>query len=326
MIYKSYIVEQNISGLDKNIFLFYGENLGLKNDFKKKIKELDKNLISYSQEEILKDEEKFYREVFNISLFLNNKSFYIDNVNDQILKLIQDIENKIDTHKIYLFTENLDKRSKLRDYFEKSNNIGIVACYNDNEQTIKKIILDQLKGFEGLTTVNINIIIENSNLSRIVLNNELNKIKIYFSNKKIVTEELLNLLNKKENDDFNILKDAALAGDKNKTNKLLSVTVLEKEKIIFYINTINQRLNKINDILNLNAPSFQIALDKIKPPIFWKDKPIVLNQIKKWNSHKIQEILKNTFMLEKKFKSDSFIDTSILMRKLVLDICNHANS
>ena len=326
MIYKSYIVEQNISGLDKNIFLFYGENLGLKNDFKKKIKKIDKNLISYSQEEILKDKEKFYRDVFNISLFVNNKSFYIDNVNDQILKLIQDIENKIDTHKIYLFAENLDKKSKLRDYFEKSKNIGIVACYNDNEQTIKKIILEQLKGFEGLTTVNINIIIENSNLSRIVLNNELDKIKIYFSNKKIVTEQLLDLLNKKENDDFNILKDAALAGDKNMTNKLLDVTVLEREKIIFYINTINQRLNKINDILNLNAPSFQIALDKIKPPIFWKDKPIFLNQIGKWNSRKIQEILKNTFMLEKKFKSDSFIDTNILMRKLVLDICNQANS
>ena len=84
MIYKSYIVEQNISGLEKNIFLFYGENLGLKNDFKKKIKKLDKNLISYSQEEILKDKEKFYRDIFNISLFVNNKSFYIDNVNDQI--------------------------------------------------------------------------------------------------------------------------------------------------------------------------------------------------------------------------------------------------
>ena len=38
MLYKSYLIEQNINNLDKNLFLFYGENIGLKNDFKKIIK------------------------------------------------------------------------------------------------------------------------------------------------------------------------------------------------------------------------------------------------------------------------------------------------
>ena len=36
MIYKSYLIEQNINLLDKNLFLFYGENLGLKNELKDK--------------------------------------------------------------------------------------------------------------------------------------------------------------------------------------------------------------------------------------------------------------------------------------------------
>ena len=38
MLYKSYLIEQNINNLDKSLFLFYGENIGLKNDFKKIIK------------------------------------------------------------------------------------------------------------------------------------------------------------------------------------------------------------------------------------------------------------------------------------------------
>ena len=38
MIYKSYLVEENFKLIKSNIVLFYGENLGLKNDFKDKIK------------------------------------------------------------------------------------------------------------------------------------------------------------------------------------------------------------------------------------------------------------------------------------------------
>ena len=36
MIYKSYLIEQNTASLDKKIYLFFGENLGLKNELKKK--------------------------------------------------------------------------------------------------------------------------------------------------------------------------------------------------------------------------------------------------------------------------------------------------
>ena len=43
MIYKSYLVEKNIKSLNKNLNLFYGENLGLKNEFKDKIKSEFKN-------------------------------------------------------------------------------------------------------------------------------------------------------------------------------------------------------------------------------------------------------------------------------------------
>ena len=35
MQYKSYLIEQNISSLNKRFVLFYGENLGLKLDLKK---------------------------------------------------------------------------------------------------------------------------------------------------------------------------------------------------------------------------------------------------------------------------------------------------
>jgi len=45
MLYKSYLIENNINNLKERISLFYGENLGLKNEFKSimDIRELKKN-------------------------------------------------------------------------------------------------------------------------------------------------------------------------------------------------------------------------------------------------------------------------------------------
>ena len=281
MIYKSYQIEQNIFNLDKNLFLFYGENLGLQEDIKNKLINNRKKIeiIKFNQDDILKNQKKFFNEIFNISLFENEKLFFISQVNDKLLQVIEDLEDKIDSQKLYFFSGLLDKKSKIRNYFEKSNNYGAVACYADNEISIRKLIFERLKGFEGLSGQNINLIIQNSNLDRIKLKNELNKIVSYFQNKKIETKKLEILFDFKINENFNSLKDEALNGNKSKTNELLSETIIESEKNIFYLALINQRLNKLSETLKItNNDNFEAAMNELRPPIFWKDKPIFINK------------------------------------------------
>jgi DNA polymerase III subunit delta len=329
MNYKSYIIEQNIKLLNNHMTLFYGENLGLKNDFKKNIKvnNQDVKIITFLQEEILKNENIFFNEILNTSLFDKKKIYFIENVNDKILNIIENIEPKIDDQQIYLFSDLLDKRSKIRSYFEKSKKKIIVACYADNEITIKKIILNKLKGFKGLSAQNINMIIDNSNLDRIKLNNELNKIITYFTNKELNSDKLEILLDLKINDNFNILKDEALKGNKKQTNKLLSDTIIDEEKNVYYLSLINQRLNKLAETFVLEKKmNLEDAINMIKPPIFWKDKPTFFAQTKKWNSSKIQKVLNKTYDLEINIKSNGNVNKNILMKKLLIDICLVANS
>jgi DNA polymerase-3 subunit delta len=329
MIYKSYLIEQKVSQLENKLLLFYGENLGLKNDFKERIRKDNNNLYirNLFQEDVLKNGDEFLKEVFNISLFDEKKIYFINQVNDKILEIVKELESKVNGQKIYFFSENLDKKSKLRSLFEKSKKAGIVACYDDNEISIKKIIMDRLKGFKGLNTININTISNNSGLNRVKLNNELNKITSFFEDKVIDEEKLKALLNDKVNDDFNLLKDEALNGNKFQTNKLLSETLLETEKNILYLNLINQRLNKLSEIeINAKNSNIEIALNTLKPPIFWKEKAAFLSQARKWNSKKINSILRKTYDLEIQVKSNSLISKSILMKKLLLDICDCANS
>ena len=325
MIYKSYLVENNFSVLKEKLTLFYGENLGLKNDYKEKIKKVNKDaeILRFNNEELIKNKNLVLNEILNVSLFEKKKVFIIETVSDKFIELVEEMENIITEQKIFLFADILDKKSKLRNHFEKSKKCAIIACYEDNSATIKKIIELRLKEYSGLSSYNLNLILDNVDLNRAKLNNELGKIETFYLNKKIETNTLKILLNSKTNDDFNKLRDEALLGNKNKTNELLSNTILEEEKHILYINSINQRLHRLYDIDDLN--NIENSLNKIKPPIFWKDKPNFINQAKKWNKKKIKKILNQTFETEKVIKSNRKINNTLAVKKLIIDICNTAN-
>ena len=326
MLYKSYLIEENINNLNKELFLFFGENIGLKEEIKKKIKLVNSSseILYFNQDEILKNNQQIFNEFNNFSLFEKEKIIFIDQVNDKILETIKEIDKKFDTQKMYLFSDLLDKKSKIRNYFEKSNHCGAVACYADNEISIKKIILTRLKGFEGLSPNNINLIVENSNLDRVKLNNEISKIVDYFQDKKILTNKLEKILDSAINDNFNAIRDGALNGNKISTNKLLNETVINAEKSIYYLATVNQRINKLSEVND--SKNIEETLNKMKPPIFWKDKPNFIIQAKKWDTKKIKSMLDKIYRLEIVFKTNSLINKKILMKKLLVDMCNVANA
>ena len=328
MIIKSYLAENNKELFNNNLVLFYGENIGLLQDFKKKIKDNFNisQIYNLNQVEILENEKKLYVELFNTSLFDENKIFIIEQCDDKILSLIEGVEKKLDKQKIFLFAEILQKKSKLRSFFEKSKKNYSIACYKDNEIGLRKIILDKLKGFKNLNSQIVNTIIDNCNLDRAKLSNELNKLTTYFNNKEIDKDKLEELLNIKENDDFNDLRDKAISGDTINTKKLLNNIYIEIEKSIFYVSILNQRLTRIKDAISITSNNSKLDIDKINPPLFWKDKPIFLEQMKKWNIKRIDIALNNTYKLELLLKSNNLVDKNILIKKTIIDICNLANA
>lgn len=329
MIFKSFVLEQDKKILnDLKCVLFYGENLGLKKEFKNLIKNLNKKSESliYFQEEIIKNPEIFLNEVINNSLFGNEKFFFIENVNDKILDIINSLNIEYNNKKIFLFAENLDKKSKLRSYFEKSETLSIVACYPDSEITLKKLISEKLKGFEGLSPANLNLILEQTSMNRMSIMNEIEKIKIYSQNKKINESELLKIIDRKDNDNFNILKDEALNGNKKKTNKLLSDTIFENEKNVYHLNLINQRLNQLFELKKEATDNLENSLNKLRPPIFWKDKPNFINQAKKWEKNKIKKALNRSYDIELKIKSNNSIRKDLLLKAFIIELCQVANS
>lgn len=330
MIIKAYDLNNTFQKIiNYKLSLFYGENLGMMDDFKKEIIKKNKNLnlIRKNQDEILKNTELFFSELLNMSLFEEKKIFFISQADDKIVDLLKNIKGKMSINKIFLFSGILNKTSKLRNYFEKSKEYSVIPCYPDDELTIKKIITSRLANFQNLDRDCITAIQESSNNDRIKLNNELNKIETCFIERKIELTNLLKLLNSSINEDLNELTNAALSGNKEKTNKLLGETIIQDEKSIFFLNILNHRLGRLSDLISLSIKSnINEALNSIKPPIFWKDKNNFIEQSKKFNKEKINKILKETYNLELKIKSNSSYNSQILMKKLLIDICDLATS
>lgn len=328
MIRKSYLVEENIEVLKKNLVLFYGENIGLIEELKKKI--IKKNnkvkVIKFSQEDILKNNNIYFTEIKNKSLFDKKKIIFIHNANDKLLDIIKETLSYINENNVFIFSNILEKKSKLRNFFENDAESEVVPCYNDNEISIKTKILKKFKNYKWITPQIINLIVECCGNDRIKLMNEITKIKTCFDKETIKIEELASLLNLNESTDFNILKDASISGNKQKTNQLLNSTIIEIEKLSLYTSAFNQRLTKLKIIKENSKENLDTALANIKPPIFWKDKPIYLNQLKSWNNKKLTKALDITYKMELKIKSFSYINKELVLKKFILDICNLANA
>ena len=330
MIFKSYLVENNLSLLkDKNIILLYGENTGLKDDLKKRIiaNNNNKEIIKLTQDDILRNNFLLDNEIMNLSLFNEKKMIIIDNITDKSFSLIQKNINQ-DNCIICLFSGTLEKKSKLRNLFEKEKTLGVIPCYEDNEITLRNYIKNYLKNVKGLNQEIINFIIDNSNKSRDKIKNELNKIVVYFMEKQINILELRQLLNLDENDNSQRLRDTAILGDKKLLNDLISKTQINEQDNMIYIRGLLNQFIKLAEILEINKTTKNLsqAIESLKPTIFWKDRPMVLSQANKWKINKIKTTMDELTNAEILIKSSTDIKASEIIKKLLIDICNKASS
>ena len=332
MILKSYIVEQNIAILnDYQATLLYGENSGLKEDIKLKIKDQNKKaeIFIFFEEEILKNKNILYENFANDSLFSEEKIFFLEQATDKILEQILEVlEKRNEKIKIYIFSEILDKKSKLRNLFEKDKRVAIFACYEDTEKTLINYIVKELTGFKGLTGEIINLIITNSGSNRKIIQNEIVKIKVFFFNKLINKNQIIEILNIKNDSGFEEIRDTALVGKKDKINKLLSELNLLSEDSFFYLNSLNYRILKLIEIQKINETykSHEQALESLKPHIFWKDKPIYLQQLKKWDMTKLNKAANKISYAEILMKKNSIVRNDIVIKDLIISLTEEAST
>ena len=325
MILKSFEAEKNIESISKFKFtLIYGENSGLKDKLKKEIIKKFSNyeIVNIYQEDLNKNKNVLIEEFKNSSLFSTKKLIIIHQASDKIIKDIERVFAEKEDTKIILFGELLEKRSKLRYLFEKDKELSIIPCYNDNDYTLQRIINEELKDFKNVNKEVIELIIETSNKDRGKIYNNIQKIETYFENKNIQLNDLENLLNSDRDEVFGSIRDATLSGDKEKLNKILNNFIFSQDEAFQYLNMINFRLIKLLELHNFGENNnLDFAVNNIKPPIFWKDRPIMLQHAKKWQKQTLKEALLYIGHTEEIIKKNSYLNTTTLLKNSITNLC-----
>jgi len=337
VILKSYELQKNPSNLSKyNLFLLYGENDGLKKDIKELIKikkkQQDTNieLLSLYENDIMDNEENFYNFIYSGSLFSNKKIIIINNGTDKILKQVKDMVDKYPVNVfLIIFAHILEKKSKLRNFFETSMKTLCIPCYLDSDKDLEIIIRTELK--KSNITIQkdaINLLIERSNGDRNNLKNEIEKVKSFALNKKkIETDEIKSITNFSGEHKTDNLINECLCGNIQQYKKILSELYINTLNQIFLLRVLGNKIQRLLSMKELEKDygNLDSLLSTSKPPIFWKEKPMIKKQLTIWNLNDLKITMHEINNIEILCKKNPQI-SKIIFFDFFTKLCKKANN
>ena len=318
MILKSFELNK-IKLNNYKFYLFYGDNQGLKEENIKNLfeKNYQDKIHRYEEKEILDDINIFFNSVLTKSFFDNEKLIIINRATDKIKTIIEELmEKNPEDIQIILNSKNLEKKSSLRKLFEKEKSIVCIPFYEDNNQTLNSIISLFFRNKKiPISQQLINVLVERSRGDRKNLNNELEKIENFSLNKKNLNiQEIIKLTNLADNYSASELVDHSLAKNTRKTVTILGENNYSDEDNIIIIRTLLaklKRLVKIHELVD-EKNNIEQAISACKPPIFWKDKPLVTQQIRSWKKDGLEQLIYKTNEIELLVKKNSALAKNIL--------------
>ena len=317
MIIKNYELEKK--KLDQNIYLLYGDNDGYKEEIISNIlQKLQFKKFTYFEKDILNDKENFFNLLFSKSFFESEKIILVKDVSDKMFDVINDIKRKgLEGVILILETNVLEKKSKIRNLFEKEKDLICVPFYPDEFRNLNYIAQNFLKNKNlKISQESINLIIERSNGSRNHLKKELEKIYNYALNKKeIGFSEILKLTNLGKNYNISELVEMCLVKNHNKLSKIINENNFSNDDTILIIRTFllkAKRLLKLSKNLE-KEKSLETVISNYKPPIFWKDKEIVKQQLKLWKKESLKKLIYEVNLTELQIKKNISLSLNILL-------------
>ena len=316
MILKSHEISKKF---EKNIYLFHGQNDGHKEQIVDELikSKYEANTYKYFEKEIFDNLDNFYNSILSKSFFDDEKLFIIKDATDKIKNEIEILLDKnISGTKIILFSKILDKKSKLRNLFEKNANLISVAFYADNNQTLATIASNFFKKKKiSISFETINVIVNKANGERKNLISELEKIEMYLLNKdKISINEIEKITKSNENNDLSEIVDNCLAKNEKRIIYMMNENNFGPEDTISIIRIFLFKAKRLLSLVKNYAleKNVERTISIYKPPIFWKDKEIVKKQITAWSSQQVEKLILEINEIELLIKKNSQISIHIL--------------
>ena len=296
--------------IKKKAMVFYGPNIGKIDDcinsvvsLKRKYQKID---IIYKYSDELKSGEikNVIHQNNSLDLFGNLTVIVLRLFNEKLSREIIESLNGIQNNglKIIIRAEQLGVKSILRKYFEKTEDLLIVPCYEESAFEKKKYVEDFFRRERiSVTESFITTLSDHLSNDRLEIRDELNKIQLLTEGENSNIENLNIFYDSVYSDEIEFI-NSLVSGkvDSYLSKQFDRLTQLRSEQIRctsillehFY------KLFKVKFLLS-EGVSNQEAQSTLKPPIFFKYKNDFEKQLSMWSLRNLEMIIKKLILSKK---------------------------
>ena len=310
-----------------NIILLYGPNIGLVDLMYKKTIEIlaidtnDPFSFSKINGDEFKDKPSTLHDNINTLNVFSEKKFILLNLMDvSITKsqenvILEATKTENQNYLLLIKAANLKISSFVR-FFQNTNNSITVPCYEEKITNIHSklsILFSKHKiSFKNDFLKNLICKLGSNSLTNEM---EIDKLDVFLTNNKNVTEEMIFTLIAK-NDDINFNKVIENCSNGNPSEALRSFENIYDNQAtsITIIRMFVNHFKLIEKVLLLfdHNKNLVNVIENIRPPIFFKKKEFVIFQCKVWNLKLISLILTRLIELEFKCKLNHAVEKTLL--------------
>ena len=313
--------------------LIYGPNDGLVKEQIEKITDTylikdEYEKISFNGKDLDHDPQMLNDITSTVSMFFKKKIVIGDTIKDKHLNIIGDIVLNAPQDTVLIIRDgNLNKSSKIRNFFEKENNSLSLACYEDDGRSIIKNIDEFSKKNNLELNQDIkNYLLQTLSNDRLVSKRELEKIEIFYrgSKEKTNLDVIKKLLNDSSSQNLNKMNENVMFGNTTKSSKIINKLLSEGTSPVSLIRSLSNYLTRMQQtkIEMKKGNNFETSIRILKPPVFWKDKDNFQTHCLKWPLRTIEKNLVNLLETEIACKINSRL-ANINCEKSILIIANN---
>lgn len=228
---------------------------------------------------------------------------------------------------IVYVTESLGSSDKLRLWAEKSPQVAAIACYKDEGSGLDQFIRDTLRGY-GLRASNEALRLLASQLSgdRQIILNELEKLSLYVGDEveEVSLEDVLASVGENNDKSFDELNNAVASGDMVGLCRLSDRLLMEGNHGLLLVRSVMRYIAKLEAIAikREGGMSVDAAIEGLRPPVFFKAKPMLKAHASRWGTNACATALAKLQLLE--LDSKRYGDES--MTRLAHGLMEIANS
>jgi len=277
----------------------------------------------FTADEIKDDPSALLDEIAARSFFAESRVISINFAATIADNVIDALENIPDDLNLIIAAGELDRTSKMRKFFEAHKSFPAIACYKEDERSIRTTISQKFRDTNvRVEPAALTFLATNLGEDKGITNNEIEKILLYLGDQKTLSyEEVIELMADSSELTLNDITNAVAVRDSKKLEKSLTRAFAEHMNAVPILRSVQWQFQRLASVrmMTQNGMGIDSALQALRPPLYPKQQEQFKSALNKWNAPQLKKALSTITTAELEAKA-STLDSDMVCRNALLKL------